>query len=157
MVYFALKNSLSSIDFVKLNSKDNLADNLQSATKNDSRAEYFKLRKIAYKNMTEKIHTMFQIVKSCSVTLDKVTTTHSYQVILTFFFWKGKICIYLNKIDKLSTDDYHGPGTAKRVAQVLRETLGLTNETLVQKVKHFTYDGVYCTQEERAYGGGVYP
>lgn len=151
---FCLKNSLSSFDFVKLNNKDNLVDNLATATKNDSKAEYFKIRELAHKNMTTKIQNMFQSVKSCSVTLDKVTTTHSYQVILTFFFWEGKIHIYLNKVDKLTTKDYDGPGTAKRVAQVLRETLGASNDTLAQKVKHFTYDGVYCTQEERAYGGG---
>ena len=40
---FCLKNSLSSHDFVKLNDKDNLIDEFQCATKNDSKAEFFKI------------------------------------------------------------------------------------------------------------------
>ena len=117
---FCLKNSFSSHDFVKLNDKDNLIDEVQCATKNDSKAEFFKIRELANESMTKTIQEVFKSVKSCSVTLDKVTTTHSYQVILTFFFWKGKIHVFLNKIDRLTTEDYDAVGTARKVAQVLR-------------------------------------
>lgn len=151
---FCLNNSLSSHDFVKLNDKDNLTEGLTSATKNDSTAEYFKIRELAYKSQNKRMHNFFQTVKSAAVTLDKVTTTYSYQVILTFFFKDGKIYVFLNKVDRLHTDDYDAVGTAKKVVQVLKETLGLTTMEVATKVKHFIYDGVYSTPEERVKGGG---
>jgi hypothetical protein len=57
-----------------------MIDSTQSATKNDSQAELFKIRELANASMTNNIHNVFKTVKSCSVTLDKVTTTQSYQV-----------------------------------------------------------------------------
>ena len=84
------------------------------------------------------------------VTVNRV----SYTVINTFFFHEGKIHCILNKLEKLSTIDYTGNGTALMVVRVLNETLGLTNTKLARILKHFVYDGVYADNEERVAGGG---
>ena len=84
------------------------------------------------------------------VTVNRV----SYTVINTFFFHEGKIHCILNKLEKLSTIDYTGNGTALMVVRVLNETLGLTNTKLARILKHFVYDGVYASNEERIKGGG---
>ena len=75
-------------------------------------------------------------------------------MINTFFFHEGKIHCILNKLEKLTTLDYTSNGTALMVVRVLNETLGLTNTKLARILKHFVYDGVYASNEERIKGGG---
>ena len=106
--------------------------------------------------MSEKTKTFFkEHVKHITVTLDKVTVQrNSYSVILTFFFHKGKIHIILNKLAKLSTDEYDAEGTADVLINTLIETLGVTRTRLAVLLVHFVYDGVYATKEERVSGGG---
>ena len=54
---------MSSHDFVKLNDKDNMIETIQSATKNDSQAEFFKIRELVNACMTKNIHNVFKSVK----------------------------------------------------------------------------------------------
>ena len=59
-VLYCLKKGLSSIDFIDLNSKEASST---TATKNDSRNEYFILRNIYHRSLCEKVHQMFEKVK----------------------------------------------------------------------------------------------
>ena len=87
--------------------------------------------------------------------MDKVTVNRtSYTVIVTYFFWEGKINVILNKLVKISTIQYDAPGTASMVIDCLIETLGLTKNQLSMKLVHFCYDGVYASDEQRIRGGG---
>ena len=45
-------------------------------------------------------------------------------------------------------------GTARSVVRALMETLGLTKTRLAGLLRHFCYDGVYATDEQRVAGGG---
>ena len=77
-------------------------------------------------------------MKDIAVTLDKVTVHRtSYTVVVTYFFYQGKIHVILNKLEKLSTTDYDGEGTAKMLISVLTETLGLTVTKLARTLKHW--------------------
>ena len=62
---------------------------------------------------------------------------------MSYFFQDGKIYVILNKLEKLSTDDYDSIGTAKMVIRTLCDTLGIGESKLAQILKHFVYDGVY--------------
>ena len=94
-------------------------------------------------------------MKSFSVTLDKVTDQRvSYNVIETYFFCEGVICILLNSVYKMKSDEYDGEKTAQMVSIVLIETLGLSLDALRRKCHHFVYDGVYASTEERLHRGG---
>ena len=87
--------------------------------------------------------------------MDKVTVERtSYTVIMTYFFVDGKILVILNKLQKLSTKDYNGEGTANMLISTLCETLGVTKMKLARILKHLVYDGVYADQEECIEGGG---
>ena len=68
----------------------------------------------------------------------------SYTVLMTYFFYDGKIYVILNKLHKLSTKEYSGEETATMVINVLCETLGYTKTKLAKVLKHFVYDGVYA-------------
>ena len=157
---FCLQRSLGSQDFVALNAKDFLAEvdsgHLQHATKNDSAAHFFELRDIIFKEVSAKIKKFFnEKVHYISVTLDKVTVQRaSFTVICTYFFYDGRIHVILNKIEKLTTSDYNGPGTADMVIRVLCDTLGVSMIKLAKILVHFIYDGVYANSEERTEGGG---
>ena len=108
--------------------------------------------------MSERTKAFFkESVKHITVTLDKVTVQRiSYTVILTFFFHQGRIRIILNKLAKLSTNEYDAEGTAEMLITTLleRETLGVTRTRLASMLVHFVYDGVYTTRQERVKGGG---
>ena len=78
----------------------------------------------------------------------------SFTVILTYFFFKGKIHIILNKLEKLSSDEYDGEGTARMLIRTLCETLGVSESKLARILTHLVYDGVYANREERVQGGG---
>ena len=78
----------------------------------------------------------------------------SYTVICTYFFYDGKIHVILNKLQLLGTLDYDSNGTALMVVNALKETLGLTSSKLARTLRHFVYDGVYASNNERIKGGG---
>ena len=78
----------------------------------------------------------------------------SYTVVMTYFFCNGKIYVILNKLQKLSTDQYDSFGTAKMLISVLTETLGITETKLASIFTHLVYDGVYASKEDRISGGG---
>ena len=126
------------------------------ATKDDSKNEFFRLKNIIFDSVTEKNKLFFkENVQNISVTLDKVTVKRrSYTVIMTYFFFDGKIHVILNKLQKLSTNEYDGRGTANMVVNTLCETLGFSKTKLSRVLKHFVYDGVYADKEERIAGGG---
>jgi DNA-binding MarR family transcriptional regulator len=65
----------------------------------------------------------------------------SYTVIMTYFFYEGKIYVILNKLQKLSTEDYDSQGTAIMVIKTLCESLGYTKSKLSKVLKHLVYDG----------------
>ena len=73
---------------------------------------------------------------------------------MTYFFSEGQIHVILNKLHKLSTSEYDGPGTANMLIQTLCETLGVSKSRLARILKHLVYDGVYASNEERVAGGG---
>ena len=124
--------------------------------RNDSRSEFFRLRNLVFDALTEKTQLFFaKKVQDIAVTLDKVTTQRtSFTVICTYFFSEGKIHVILNKLQKLTTKDYNGIGTANMLIDTLCETLGVTKTKLSRLLKHLVYDGVYADQEERIEGGG---
>ena len=146
----------SAKDFVRLNDKDNLTEGVLPAFKNDGGQEFFSYRELFFLKLSESIKEYFaEHVHSFSVTLDKVTDQRiSYTVIITYFFCDGRIYFLLNSVQKMKSDDYDSNETAQMVARVLMETLGLGLEALKTRLHHFTYDGVYCSSEERFQGGG---
>ena len=60
---------------------------------------------------------------------------------MTYFFAEGHIYVILNKLAKLSTQDYNSEGTASMMIKTLFETLGFTKSKLSKVLKHFVYDG----------------
>ena len=73
-------------------------------------------------------------------------------VIVTYFFFDGEICMCLNKLEKMSEDEYDGEGTAVMIVRVLEETLGFDRFGLEQVLVHFVYNGVFANNEERVGG-----
>ena len=69
-------------------------------------------------------------------------------------FILGKIHVILNKLHKLSKEQYDSVGTANMVIDVLCETLGVSRNRLATILTHLIYDGVYASPEERVSGGG---
>lgn len=146
-------------DFVALNAKDFLAENdseyFNHATKGDSASEFFRLREVIFHIVSTKTKDFFREIEDVAVTLDKVTVhKQSFTVICTYFFTGGKLHVILNKLQKLSSSDYDGPGTANMLVNTLCETLGVSKIRLARILKHLTYDGVYANVEERIEGGG---
>ena len=159
-VLLCFKRSWGSEDFIALNAKNFLDDKdlgiSYSATKNDSRKEFFRLRRVIFDILDEKTRHFFsENISNIAVTLDKVTVHRtSFTVIMTYFFNKGKIHIILNKLHKLRTDEYSSEDTATMLIEVLCETLGVSKTKLSKILKHLIYDGVYADKEERLLGGG---
>ena len=61
------------------------------ATKNDSKAQFFRLRNIIFETLTIKTKNLFKEIRDIAVTLDKVTVQRSsYTVIMTYIFRDGK-------------------------------------------------------------------
>ena len=151
---FCLQNSLSAASFVKLNNKDAL-EKADFPTKNDGMQHFFQLREIIYDNLLESIKEKLRYVRSFSFSLDKVTIRLvPYTVLVTYFYFKGKLHIYLNSIHPMKSFEYSGEETAKFVGEELMRTLGLTRNEVASKVTHGVYDGVYASREERVRGGG---
>ena len=153
---FCFKTFGSARDFVRLNDKDNLTEGVLPAFKNDGSQEFFAYRDIFFLKLSKSVKEYFsEHVHSFSVTLDKVTDQRiAYTVILTYFFCEGRIYFLLNSVQKMKSDDYDSYETAQMVTRVLMETLGLGLEVLKTRLHHFTYDGVYCSNEERWTGRG---
>ena len=75
--------------------------NFESAypTKNDGQEVYYEYQDIIYDKLDLNLAEKFKHVKSASFTLDKVTVSRIlYTVLLTYFFWEGKINCVLNSI-----------------------------------------------------------
>ena len=130
-VLLCFKRDWGSVDFLALNevaflTQTDIASFLH-ATKNDSRAQFFRLRNVVFDVLAAKTKNFFsKDVENIAVTLDKVTVSRvSFTVILTYYFHKGKIHIILNKLQKLSSEDYDGIGTANMLISTLCETLGM--------------------------------
>ena len=152
---FCLKRGLSAKDFMCLNDKDNMTEGITAATKNDSKIQFFDIRNIAFEKLTNMVKDIFANIEWFSLTLDKVTVGHiSYTVIMTYFFFGGRIYVLLNKLVHLTTKDYNGPGTAEMVLKCLEETTRLTRSEISEKLVHVSYDGVYAEGDERIRGGG---
>ena len=125
------------------------------AVKNNSQTAYYDLRDLAFECVSEKMQVFFKGVDDLAVSLHKVTVYHtSYTVIVTYFFWEGKLHVVLNQLTILKEEDYDTMGTAEMVINALRLTLGCTRTELADKLRHFIYDDVYASPEERASGGG---
>ena len=159
---FCLKTSGSSKDFLRENDKDVInyetahKKGVKPPGKNDGREQFFDIREKAFMVLSDDIKKSFHLIKSFSVTLDKVTTGHkAYTVIMTYYFWEGKINILLNRVQPMTSEDYDGVGTAEMVLTTLQDTLGLSKAAVASKCHHFVYDGVYATEEERLTGGGL--
>ena len=149
---YCLKKGFSSIDFVDLNSME--VDS-KTATKNDSKKEFFILRDIYHKILQDRVHQMFENVDEFSFTLDKVTVDRqSFTVLISFFFSNGEIKCFLNKVIKMDSSMYDAKGTALMVIDNLKKSLGISIDQLRSKLVHFVYDGVYADSLERVYGGG---
>ena len=154
---YCLLTGGSSKDFVRLNSKDCLAPGLNTATKNDGKQEFFSYRDIFFLKLSEGVKILFkEEIKSFSVTLDKITVQRiPYCAVLTYFFWEGRISILLNSVHRMKSDQADSNETAQMVITILTETLGLSLSALKSKCHHFSYDGVYCTREERTTNNGL--
>ena len=145
----------SSQEFVRLNNKDDLNSQIQFADKNDGAEMYFTLRSIVFEKLSKKIQEIIQDVETLGACLDKVTIgSTSYTVIVTYFFWKGRIKTVLNALFVMSTDHNDGAGVAEMLCNTLCQTLGLSREDLRFKLEHLSYDGVYEVPEHRIRGGG---
>ena len=95
------------------------------AVKNNSRAIFFDIRDSTFEVVSGKMRKFFgDNIKSIAVTLDKVTVHHtSYTLIMTYFFWRGKLHVVLNELNILNLDDYDSEGTARMVVNSLISTL----------------------------------
>ena len=146
---------MSPRDFIALNDKDCLTEDLEVATKNDSHHKFKKLRGYVKDEIDQRIKVIIAGCDKLSITLDKVTVArHSYMVYLTFFFYNGKIHSYLNELRKMNIEDYDTDGTARMTIEVMTRTLGISEKKFSQLIMHFSYDGVFADKEERVSGGG---
>ena len=149
--------SATSVDFVRANNKDQLNELISDkfAFKNDGRQHYFYLRDVVFLKLNESVKDMVRKTKVISVTLDKVTVSStSFMVLLTYFFFNGKIHVVLNEIHPMKTEELTGEGTADLVIKCLQRTLGMSSDEIREKLEHLVFDGVYEETENRPKGGG---
>ena len=130
-----LKRGQSARDFEADNNIFALESKYQKiniATKNNSEAAFYQIRDVVFEVVTEDVKKWFAVggrgnINEISVTLDKVTVQRvSYTVLLTYYFFQGKIYIFLNCLMVMDEDEYDSPGTASAVVRNLIETLGVT-------------------------------
>ena len=88
----------SAKDFVKLNNKDQLLMGKDYPLKNDGEQYYFELRSIFFEKLSQKMKAMIIKVNKIPVSLDKVTVDVPYTVICTYYFWKGRLKVFLNEL-----------------------------------------------------------
>ena len=116
---------------------------------------FFELREVIFEKLTDKLVETLQQVKQITVTLDKVTCVGvSYTVIMTYFFWHGRIPCVLNDLKVMTSVDGDGHGSAIMLTTTLMQSLKITSEVLGRKLCHVVYDGVYADTYERVRGGG---
>ena len=129
----------SSEDFVRLNNCDQIKGEIFGflpANRNNSNALFFEYRDCLFQKLSDVFKHGIRNVRHFSVTLDKVTCKRtSYTVICTFFFFEGKIYVYLNKVHKMSSSDYTAAETCEMLGTVLCETLGLDKEGIFIHLK----------------------
>ena len=77
-----------------------------------------------------------------------------YTVLVTYYYYEGKMHIYLNSIHPIKVEQYDAKGTAKFVGEELMESLRLSKKEVKEKFVDAVYDGVYASKEERSAGGG---
>ena len=105
--------------------------------------------------LNDKIKENFQSAQSACVSLDKVTVRHTpFTVLMTYFFFEGRIHVLLNSVHKMMESEYDGPGCVEMVGNLLMSSLTLTKNEVSQKFRHGTYDGVYASNEEEVAGSG---
>ena len=154
-VLYCLKNSESSVSFVKLCDKDELNEDITFATKNDGQEVFFQLRDVVFEKLTDQLVETLHNVNLLTVTLDKVTCVNvSYTVIVSYFFWEGRVRCVLNELKVMSSVDGDGEGSAIMLATALMQSLRLTKASLARILRHVVYDGVYADTSERVRGGG---
>ena len=89
------------------------------------------MRDVVFQKLTDEVNVIIQESSVIAVTLDKVTTSStSFTVLLTYFFFQGKISVVLNEIYAMHTDELDGEGTADLVINCLQKTLGLSLEDI---------------------------
>ena len=137
-----------SLQFVRLNNMLQTLFENEFPIKNDGRENFFVIRDLVFVKLNDKIKEKFQ-------SLDKVTVRLTpFTVLMTYFFFEGRIHAFLNSVHKMMESEYDGPGCAEMVGNLLMSSLGLTKDEVLQKFRHGTYDGVYASNEERVAGGG---
>jgi hypothetical protein len=108
--------------------------------KNDSLNAFYEIQDDSFEIVSEEIKTLFSSgkVTELAATLDKVTINHtSFTVLITFFFYEGRIFCCLNKLVSMTVDSYDARGTAHMVVTSLMETMGLTRTRLATLLTHF--------------------
>ena len=104
---FALKEPGGGSNlYLKLCDKDDLNEDLKfnTATQNDSKQMFFKVRKEAVNLLRLKIHEFMRNKTSLCVSLDKVTLHgRSYTVIISFVFHQGRLVYFLNEMFVMSS------------------------------------------------------
>ena len=105
----------SAKDFVKLNNKDQLLMGKDYPLKNDGEQYYFELHSIFFEKLSQKMKAMIIKVNKIAVSLDKVTVDVPYTVICTYYFWKGRLKVFLNELCVFESDFYDGEGGARMV------------------------------------------
>ena len=138
-----------TVDFVHLL-------NLPKSQKNNLHNIFFTLRSDVFEVVSGIVKKMFaEDVTEFASTLDKVTVqSRSFTVLLSFFFYHGRIHCLLNDLINMDPEDYDSAGTARFISEKLQATLGYTRTKLSEKLLHFSYDGVYATKDQRVAGGG---
>ena len=147
----AFKRGLGAQDFQADIDFLNMTPGVPNSHKNNSRTAFFNLRDDAFEVVSENIKELFHSgkVQEMAATLDKVTIHHkSYTVLLTFFFYEGRIYCLLNELLIMKEDEYTGEGTATMVVRSLMDTLGLGRTRLAGLLTHFAMDGVYVETEQ---------
>ena len=133
-----LKRGGGSQDFMADLDLLSLTPGVIYAVKNNSRMAFFDIREATFEVVSEKMRTFFKKINHIAVSLDKVTVHHiSYCVIITYFFWDGKIHVVLNELAVLTVDDYDSVGTAAMVIRSLTSTTGFTRTQLANRLRHF--------------------
>jgi hypothetical protein len=157
-VLHCIKHGQSAEDLVALNNLNHLNSKNPAAVKNNSRQIFFVVREECFELLSEMTKDFFGPdggVDNICVSLDKVTSNHaSYTVLVTYFFFNGRLLVILNELALLDEDSYCSAGTARAIVASLRKTLGVTRNRLAKILRHFSYDGVYATKEQRTGGGG---
>ena len=138
-----------SLQFVRLNNMLQTLFGDEFPTKNDGHENFFVIRNLVFVKLSDKIKEKFQSVESACFSLDKVTVRRTrFTVLMTYFFFEGRIHVLLNSVHKMMESEYDGPGCAEMVGNLL------TLSQISQKFRHGTYDGVYASSEDRVAGGG---